>query len=1266
MIALILAAGKGTRIKDVISEKSKSLIPVNGLSVLLNSLNNITACQHISKIVITIGYEENDIQQIVGDSYNGIPIIYYVQNELFGIVHTIYENMNTINDQGEDVFLLLGDEYFDKPTYQQMIESFYRENADIVFGIIHTNDERIIKNNYSVMFDSGNNLIELVEKPKVVTNDIAGTGSIIFKIEALQRFYSISDVTTIKNSDLVDIISKSKDNGDKVLTWSLDCRYSNINSKECLLSLYENKAEYPEDKNIVSLFKEQVQKSGSDIAVICGENNVTYRQLDFMSDNIANNLLQIIDEKHAVIAILLGRSIEYIITMLGILKAGYTYVPLDNAYPRHRIERMLKIADAKLIIMDNQKKSTEIDSVKTADYHELIVETKNDRIDYNNIDSNSLAYIMFTSGSTGFPKGAVITHKNIINNVWGLKKEIYSLYNQRLKVGVVASFIFDMSVQQIYPALIFGHLINILPYGWNADGGKILKFLNDVDISDGTPIFLDMLLEHMDSNTEAKCRLKHFILGGEELTYNAAKKYFQYCPESKITNIYGPTECTVEATTYFINKDILDNTDSVFIGKPMNNIRIYILDDKRKMVTTNEIGEIYIAGDCVGNGYINNIQLTEESFVPDILCEGKRMYKTGDLGAWQPDGNIKFYGRKDSQIKVKGYRIELREIEIELEKIEVIKTARVLVRKENINDKNNKKLVAYILCNSSDLSVEAIISDLSKNLPTYMIPSYFVPVKCFPKNENGKLDINALPDYKENCLKNLSQISSREFSKTEEIIYKIILEIFNYEEIDIGASFIALGGDSLQFYQIITRVKNKVNAQISFSDINVYMNIEDIIRIISSKIVPEHQEKEEKKFRFGALDCTPNQKYLIEVEKNFLKYNLSNIPNHMVYFIPLLEKPDVERLDSALKYVTRGNDAFKMIFLVNDIRSKVKCMENYEYSLKYLYVDNLEHEYLITFFDPTVIHRLPLMQMILFECNAEYKIGLFIHHVISDFLSFHFFMEDLENYYFNQVATIEKGASYFDYISIFNRNKNSEKVLNDVAFWNEYIKEYTIPKLTQSKSITNYESEALYSEIKYQYDSTKVKKIRSFCKKNSVPENATFMAAFLTALEMRGNKNTISINTFMSGRNSISDFRTLGFFSSMFCYNHKTEHESFAEKIKRVADDLEILYTHENGLDILELTSDIQNEDLAAKWNYMPMDVVFDYQKCYNSTTRTKRLWNIANTYETNLMRNAVVFRIYDYKDSCEIIIYYNSTLYKKEIIDEFMSGYNYVLDNNI
>lgn len=428
------------------------------------------------------------------------------------------------------------------------------------------------------------------------------------------------------------------------------------------ISTNDSGIDFPLDTSIEALWYDAVRKYGNRVAVVYDEKKLTFNKLNETSDRFYQLLLEHNIGRGEVVGIYQERSIEYVASLLALIKAGAVYLPLSTNMPLERIKFIIGDSGCKKTLTSSKflDKINEVSQPICIDTLPSAISHKQS-VTLNSADSS--LYMIYTSGSTGTPKGSIVSHKNVINLVFGLNKELFSKYENSLSVALVSPFDFDASVQNMFTSLLFGHTLNIVPESVRKDGERLGEFYNNnkIQISDGTPTHLRLLLE--SSHTPLINNI-HFLIAGETLSKSLVSEFYRQCGVSvRITNLYGPTETCVDSTFFHVQISDISKYKTLPIGKALPNEAVYILDHKGEVQPYLVPGEICIAGHGVTKGYHNRPDLTKTKFVDSPFKRGEKLYRTGDLGRLLTCGNIEFLGRIDNQIKLNGFRIELEEIE---------------------------------------------------------------------------------------------------------------------------------------------------------------------------------------------------------------------------------------------------------------------------------------------------------------------------------------------------------------------------------------------------------------------------------------------------------------------------------------------------------------------------------------------------------------------------------------------------------------------------
>ncbi|MHC5737513.1 non-ribosomal peptide synthetase [Nostoc sp.] len=554
-------------------------------------------------------------------------------------------------------------------------------------------------------------------------------------------------------------------------------------------------------KCIHRLFEEQVEKTPDAVALVYGKQNLSYRELNNRANQLAHYLQALGVKPEVRVGICIERSLEMAIGILAILKAGGAYIPLDPAYPSERLAFMIEDVQTTILLTHNHLCDdlpihNQIVVNLDSDW-EIITQHKEDNL-LSEVSLENLAYIIYTSGSTGTPKGTEVTHRSII----GFMFEVDYIHLDAEQIWLQHSSIsWDALTLELWPPLLYGGRCVLYP-----DKIPTPEDLSRIIQEQGVnTLFLTTALFNLmiDTIPEALSGVKQLLFGGESVSVPHVRSALKLLPRTQLIHAYGPSECTVFTCCYPIPQQIAENVESIPIGKPIGDRRVYLLDKDLHRVPIGVPGELYVGGASVARGYLNQPTLTSEKFIPNPFIEGDTLYKTGDLICRLPDGNLEFLGRIDTQVKIRGFRIELGEIEAVLNQHPDIKQVVVIARE---NEPGNKSLVVYLVAKDHPPTSSTLRNFLKTKLPDYMIPGAFVFLEAFPLTPNGKINRRALPapdaDHR-----NLEVDFVAPRTSTEQELATIWAEVLKLKQVGIHDNFFELGGHSLLATQVISRLR---------------------------------------------------------------------------------------------------------------------------------------------------------------------------------------------------------------------------------------------------------------------------------------------------------------------------------------------------------------------------------------------------------------------------------------------------------------------------
>jgi amino acid adenylation domain-containing protein len=588
---------------------------------------------------------------------------------------------------------------------------------------------------------------------------------------------------------------------------------------QLLVEWNDTRKDYPKDKRVHQLFEEQVERTPDAVAVIFGHQQLTYGELNRRANQLAHHLRKRGVGPEVLVGICIERSVEMLVGLFGVLKAGGAYVPLDPNYPMERLARILDDIQAPVLLSKKELvKTLPEGSAKLLclDSEWEVVDRESKENPRADVTADNLAYVIYTSGSTGRPKGVEITHLALTNFTASASASFALAPGDR--VLQFASISFDAAAEEIYPSLMCGAGLVLRTHSMLESVSTFLQRCTEweVTVLDLPTAYWHELVEQMVAECLTLPKgLRLVIIGGEKAV---AERLVQWRKavggHVRLLNTYGPTETTVVATTWESSETVAADQPirEVPIGRPIANVRTYVLDRQSNPVPIGVPGELHIGGVGIARGYLNHPDLTAEKFIPDLFGEesGGRLYKTGDLVRYLADGNMEFLERIDQQVKIRGFRVELGEIETELSQHPAVREAIVTVREDNPED---KRLVAYVVVAAQNSSVSEFRGFLKAKLPEYMIPSAFVFLESLPLTLNGKIDRKSLP-LPDRHRDGLEQAYVAPRSPTEEILAGIWAEVLKIEQVGIHANFFDLGGHSLLATQVMSRLRKALRVDL--------------------------------------------------------------------------------------------------------------------------------------------------------------------------------------------------------------------------------------------------------------------------------------------------------------------------------------------------------------------------------------------------------------------------------------------------------------------
>lgn len=1037
-----------------------------------------------------------------------------------------------------------------------------------------------------------------------------------------------------------------------------------INSYKKRIIDYNNTiAYYPENVTVYDLFLEKAQNIPNQIALIDGEMQYTYAQLNTQVNQLSQILLSKGIGHNMVIAIIADPGIELLVAILSTLKSGACYVPLDTNLPEERLEHM--IADSQACIILTTKDWYKIHPLVFSRDIYLLDETYPDQptgLNVPQLQQQDTAYIIYTSGSTGQPKGVAVSHQSLLNYCWWAKKTYCE--SNSYTFPLFTSISFDLTITSIFVPLITGGII--VAYRNNDKELLIEQVIreNKADIIKLTPSHLQILL-HLDicKQDDFLSRLHGIIVGGEELTVKLSQDILTLFGRNiRIYNEYGPTEATVGCMIHQFNATI-DLTGTVPIGRPISNARIYLLDKYLRPVSGGTTGELYIGGQVVSKGYQGNPQVTAKLFIGDILEPDEKMYKTGDLARWNSQGQIEFIGRVDRQVKIRGYRIELGEIENKIIQHIQIKMAVVTAIKDN---SGSIMLCAYIVPDitaweghpdSQKLDVE-LTSYLYDALPAYMVPRKLIFLDEMPLSKNGKIALEQLP------LVTYSQIAPV-INQPENEIQEILIEAWKGVlgvVAGIHDNFFELGGDSIKAVQLVSKLST-VNIRVSVQDLLQQQTIANISRFVEkTDVITQFQG-----IVTGERSYTPIEHWFFEQELPLLHHYNQSV---LIRFKIKIESAILQQVITGL---FNQHDGLRQQF--DPKKGTATYLPFVPEELMKLHLQSLPDCDGITDLELQMILKqvsgslnifdAPLIRFVLI--NTRQKDYLFIcsHHLLVDGISWRILLEDLHAQYTDlaqgkPIPSVFKTASLKEWVGAL-QTKAETAIIE--TYWQQIAeqevirlpKDYAIPSFTQG----NYE---IFS---VEIEKTKLVMLQHKARViYNTGLDVVLMTIFLRALQQWSDQNQFLIEMEHHGRSIISTdvSRTVGWFTALFPVLIRLSPQSIGEQLKTIKEQLQEVPANGAGYGILRYLKNGSNQLIQQpeiRFNYLGVfgsdldNELFSYCNMpgeYN--------YNSENTSTVLLEVNSMVIQ-----DELKIELRYNATAWNQSTIHQLVNNLKSAVD---
>ncbi|MBW8687222.1 non-ribosomal peptide synthetase [Chitinophaga rhizophila] len=1021
------------------------------------------------------------IDQVMGNFVNTVPVrVVTGQQSLQELVKSVHDILLNVQEHGH-------------VSYAEIRQLLGLKPADRLFNSLvaienYPLDEALVDNSAALQL-SLNVVYEQTDIPLVVTFFLRNAVT----IELTYNTVIIgADYVQLFTRHLERVITAICTDGDSSAeTFTL---LDEEEQQQIVHAFNDTQVAYPGGKTVHALFCDQVALTPQSVALTEGERSLTYRELDLLSDGVASWLYQQEVRIGEVVAILADRSVDAIIAMLGILKAGAVFLPLDPVFPKERMSSMLISAKTRIALVQAAYADVLQEEVHQMDIEEA---AKTVAVSFGDtLSATDPAYVMYTSGSTGRPKGVLVSHRNIVRLV---KETNYVPLNGETRILQTGAPAFDAITFEIWGVLLNGGRLFIIPREHILDtdllGQAIAAYnVNTLWMTSG------LLYQHIQADVGIFTSLQYIITGGDVLKTRFVNELRDAHPGLVLLNAYGPTENTTFSTTFPVNASY--QHDTLPIGRAINNTTAYILDNTGKLAALGVPGELYLGGDGVAIGYLHDPELTAAKFVANPFVQGDRLYRTGDLCRWLPDGNLMFLGRADNQVKIRGNRVEPGEVEYVLQQYPAIEQAIVVALEEG----DGKYLAAYYVA-GEELSTTGLQEYLSASLPEYMVPAAFMQLSQLPLNANGKVDKHALP---------LPQlVSSRQYvapsnevEATLQTIWAALLKR-DPETISTTDNFFELGGHSLNATLLMNRMFKAFQVKVSINDIFS----KPTIRLLAEQI------NTATRITYAAIDKVPDAPYyplsaaqrrlffLYEFDRFSLAYN-------MFQAFRVKGRLDRERLEDAFRGLLQRHESLRTTFMLVDGIPMQQVSANVPFEIVTFNTTSAIH----TFRKPFILEEAPLIRVGLISTDEDTHLLLVdMHHIVNDGVSLAVIIRDLIRLY-NKEVLLPLKLQYRDYAVWQQSPAQASIVATQNSFW---LKEYeTLPGLLNLPAdyprpkIRTHEGKIAAFEI----DREITDKLKALAEKESATLYMLLFAACSVWLGRLAGQEDFVIGTPVSGR----------------------------------------------------------------------------------------------------------------------------------------------------
>ncbi len=1006
--------------------------------------------------------------------------------------------------------------------------------------------------------------------------------------------------------------------------------------------------------NIITLFQQQAALTPGVTALVFEEKELTYQQLNEQSNQLAHYLTGKGVQKETLVPVFIDRSPEMLIAILGILKAGGAFVPIDPGYPAERTSYMLADTGAGLVVTGQSvTKKLEAEAgieIIVLDDCPALSEQPVTNLPVSP-EANELAYVIYTSGSTGLPKGVMVQHGGLINLLQSIRREI--AFDVAGVFLAVTTYSFDISYLELFVPLISGGKLVVAPREVAIDGFLLQQRLaaSGATHMQATPTTWQLL---QNSGWQNKESIK-ILVGGEALNEDL-KNYVTAKGES--WNVYGPTETTIWSA---IKK--LNGAEKVTIGVPIANNRIYIVSKSGRLCPIGVAGEIAIGGVQVARGYLNRPELTNEKFITDPFGPeaGSTLFKTGDLGLWQEDGNIAYLGRMDDQVKIRGYRIELGEIETILLQHSSVQQAVVAAKDDG---HGNKRLIGYVVPQGA-FDKEAVIAHLKKKLPDYMVPALWVELESLPLTPNGKVDRKALPDVDVAGLLEQQYVAPR--NKTEEVLAGIWEGLLLVKQVGIHDNFFELGGHSLRALQVISLIRRELNTEPGIRELFMHPTVAELAEYIGSQTA--------QPLSFNSLEAIQDRPERIPLSFSqerlwFIDQLEGSVQYHVPAVLRMKGMLDEQALEAALQTIISRHEILRTVIHTQEGKPYQEITEPGNWRLGIMNgsdrPESLKSDIQQMIRKPFDLSKDYMLRATLIHMNEqEHMLVVVMHHIASDAWSVPILMKEVAALY---KAYIDKQAvqlpkllfQYADYAIWQRAHLQGSTWEKKVDYWKQKLEgvlplqlpmDFPKPAIRTSRG----------ASVNYFIPKTVLTGIQKLGSQQGATLYMTLLAAFKVMLYRYSGQQDICVGTSVANRTNLDLEKMVGFFVNTIALRDEINSDvSFTDLLRQVKNTTLEAYEHQDVPFEKVVETVVKDRDPGTSPVFQVMLVLIN-----TPNTGGLQLGEIAfsgEAVEQTSVKFDITFFVNESSSGLQIVVEYSTDLYREETIKRMLGHFSQLL----